>query len=210
MIKNIIFDWSGVINDNTLTVYKVIIEMFKRLGIREISLDEFRKEWKLPYMLFFNKYLPDLTLEKEQKLYKEVYQEQISKNPPKAYSGIIESLKKFYKSGIKMVVLSGDLKETIFKEIRNFGVEKLFEDVVFMAYDKKESINDLIKRNNFDQEETIFIGDTCHEIEAGKGANVITGAVIWGFDPEDKLKSAEPDYIIHNLKELEDIILKHD
>jgi len=207
MIKNIIFDWSGVINDNAFLVYKVVLEMFRRSGVPEISLEEFRREWKQPYMLFYNKYLPDATLEEEQKLYKEVYRDLVSRYPAKPFPGIIESLKKFHEKKIRMVILTSDHKETIFKEMKEFGVEEFFEDLIYGIHDKEEGIGDLMERNGLDEKETIFIGDTCHEVETGKKAGTVTAVVTWGFDSEDKLKSVNPDYIIHNIDELEDIIL---
>lgn len=207
MVKNIIFDWSGVINDNTITIYKVVVKMFNELGVKEISFEEFRREWEQPYMVFYNKYLPDLTLEEEQELYKRNYKKIISENPPKTYPGLVNILKDFKGKGINMIVISSDLKETILEEINLFGLEDVFSEVNFNIHNKSQVIKEAIGRNRFNIEETIFIGDTTHEIESGKRAGILTGAVTWGFQKEDKLKSAKPDFIIHNLKELEGVVL---
>jgi len=52
MIKNVIFDWSGVINDDLVTVYKAIMAIFQKLGAKEISLEEFKREWEQPHMRY--------------------------------------------------------------------------------------------------------------------------------------------------------------
>ncbi len=206
MIKNIIFDWSGVINDSVLNHLCVVNKIFKSFGAKEISLGQLKENWEQPYMRFYNKYLPDLTLKEEQIAYKK----SVLECPKgKQFPGIADLLKKFKKAGIKMVVLSSDYPDTLLPEIKSFGLEQIFDDVITEAHDKSEVIHELIERNRFNLKETIFIGDSNHEIETGKDANIKTGAVVWGFSTEDRLKSVNPDFIIYNLEELEKIILNN-
>ena len=162
MIRNIIFDWSGVINDNAFTIYEIAIVMFKELGGKEISFEEFKKEWDQPYMLFYNKYLPDLTIEEEQKAYRKAYQKVIPKNPPKPYNGIGDVLRKFKQTGINMIVISSDFRETILKEIESFGLQGLFIEINNNVYDKSKDLQRTLERNNFNRKETGINGDTAH------------------------------------------------
>ena len=69
MFKNIIFDWSGVIKDADESHVWIINKMFEKAGLPAISLEEMKEKWEQPYILFYQKYLPGLTLEAEQKLY---------------------------------------------------------------------------------------------------------------------------------------------
>ena len=92
MIKNIIFDWSGVIKDAVEDHGWVVNKMFKNLGGKEMSLEEMQQNWEQPYMKFWNKYFPNMTLEEEQKVY---YETISSKNCPsaKSYPGIVKLIK---------------------------------------------------------------------------------------------------------------------
>ena len=206
MIKNIIFDWSGVIKDALRSHIWVVNKMIKTMGGKEMSLKEIKENWEQPYMNFWNKYYPKLTLEEEQKLYYEVV---LRKDCPEsdAYPGIIELIKKLKQKGVLMVVLSSDSPKTLFPEMKRFGLENIFGEVMVNIHDKGEVIHELMERNSFKPEETVFIGDSNHEIEAGKQANVKTIAVTWGFCTEEKLKSMKPDFLAHNIKELEEILL---
>ena len=65
MIKNIIFDWSGVINDSVENLLIVVNQIFAELHLNPISLMELKENWEQPYMRFYNKYAPNLTLEEE-------------------------------------------------------------------------------------------------------------------------------------------------
>jgi len=202
--KYIIFDWSGVINDSVENHLCVVNKMFKELGVEEITLEELKENWEQPYMRFYNKYLPNLTIE-EQKI---AYRKAVFECPKgKPYPGIVNILKEFKKAGIKMAILSSDLPETLQPEIKSFGLENIFIDVITDVHDKSEGMYELIARNDFKKEETIFIGDSNHEIEEGKSAGVKTGAVTWGFSTEKKLRDLNPDFLIRNLNDLKSVIL---
>jgi len=50
--------------------------------------------------------------------------------------------------------------------------------------------------------ETVMVGDSAVDIEAGKAAGVITCGILGGFRPRDELEAAGCDCIIENLLEL--------
>ena len=204
MFKNVIFDWSGVINDSIENHLLVVNKIFKRFGANEISMEELRENWLQPYMLFYNKYFPDLTIEEEQAVYKECI---VNSPKSKPYLGIADVLKSFKIAEVQMVILSSDSPVTLLPEMADFGLDGVFTDIVMDAYDKSKSIRGLIDRNNFKAEETIFIGDSNHEIEEGKRIGIKTGAVTWGYCTKTKLESLNPDFVIDTLEELKSVIL---
>jgi len=204
MIKNIVFDWSGVINDSVEVNHVIANKMLKEFGVNEISLEEYKNNWEQPFMLFYNKYLPDLTIEEEKRAYGRLIKERPSGKP---FEGVVDLLKKFKEKEIKMVILSSDFPETLLPQISDFGLDGIFIDMITDVHDKLEGIKELIERNSFKNEETIFIGDSNHEIEVGKKVGVKTGAVTWGFCTKEKLKALDPDFLMENLSELESVIL---
>lgn len=206
MIKNIIFDWSGVIIDDLVPVHKTTMRLFKELGVQEISLEEFKKEWEQPYMLFYNKYNVPIRREEEQILFRKLYRLTSLEQPSSLFPSVMDTLDRFKKSGINMIVVSSSSLENITNEIERFGLHGLFSEINADVHDKAEIINETMERNNFNPEETIFIGDTTHEVEAGRRANTLTATVTWGYQAEDKLKSSNPDFIIHDFKEMESVI----
>lgn len=215
MIKNIIFDWSGVIGNDLTVVYHSIMLMFKKLGAKEISLEEFKREWEQPYMNFYKKYGMFTTsdnekdLKEEQALYKDCYAATFNKYPPQLFPGIKEALQKFKNAGIKMIVLSSNSRENILSDIENFGLQGIFSEINSDVHNKAVNIKETLQRNGFEPAETVFVGDTVHEVESGKSVGIKTLSVTWGFNNEDKLKAANPDFIAHNLQEFESIILNN-
>ncbi len=60
---------------------------------------------------------------------------------------------------------------------------------------------------NIRPQETLFIGDSTHDIQAGKAAGTDTCAVTYGYRSKDTLLAEKPNYIIDDLSELIDLSL---
>jgi HAD superfamily hydrolase (TIGR01509 family) len=205
MFQNIIFDWSGVINDNAYSIYQTHMDIFRSFNAKEISFEEFKKEWMAPYMKFYNKFLPEVTREQQEEGYKKAI---VKFDQNKPYEGIPELLKKLSDKKIKMFIVSSDYPETLFGQIKDFGLNDFFTEVFHSLHEKKEASKTIIDKYNLNPENTIIIGDTNHEIEVGKEVGIKTCAVTWGTAIEENLKKFNPDFIAHDLAELEGILLK--
>ena len=207
-MKNIIFDWSGVIKDAFKSHLWVVNTIFKKYGLKELNFDELKDEWEEPFMLFFNKYLPNMTLEEEQTLYREGIQD---KDYPKSevYPGIVELIKKLKTSGNYIAMITSDLSESIFPEIKQFGLENIFGDVIVKVHDKTEALERLIKKNALKLDETFIVGDSNNEITSANNLGIKSIAVTWGFATGDGLISAKPNFLVHNIKELEQVIVNN-
>lgn len=203
MIKNIIFDWSGVIKDCVNSGLWVVNEMFSQFGVPAISLDEFRRNWEQPYMNFYNKYIPNLTLAEEKVAYKKA----ILKSPESSYyPGIVNLIKDLKRKGVRMVVISSDFSDNLKEEINNFDLNNIFIDVVSDSHDKTDDVMNVINKYKFDKEDTIIIGDSNHEVEAGKKAGIKTVSVTWGFTDRDKLSISKPDFMVNSIEELKTVL----
>lgn len=207
MFKNIIFDWSGVVKDALHVHLWVINGIFKKYSVAEISVEEFKENWVQPHIRFYDKYIPGILFDEEEKIYRELI---TSQEAPKAksYSGIIDLILRLKDDGRFLAVISGDSEKTILPEVKDYGLENIFEEFYPLAHDKTKALDEIIEKNNLKKEETVFIGDSNHEVEVGKQAGIKTIAVTWGFSTEERLKSLNPDYLVHNIKELEEILLK--
>jgi phosphoglycolate phosphatase len=202
-MRNIIFDWTGVIKDSAQDHLKVVNLMFQDFGLDTITFEELRETWRQPYMDFYNTYLPNLTMEDQKKAYFKAFA-QVSGAKP--YPGMIQIIKKFYSNSRKMAILSSDSPKSILDEIKNFGLEGVFEDMDLEVHDKVKHIADLMERNAMKSRDTVIIGDTNNEIEAARSVGIQTIAVTWGLCSEKNLKQYSPDYVVHSPKELEKIL----
>jgi phosphoglycolate phosphatase len=204
--KNVIFDWSGVVKDAIKDLEWIVNKMFKEYGGKEISINEIRQNWEQPYMKFWNKYFPDLSREDQEKTYRKIISEKECPNAS-AVLGMPDLIKKMKLKGINISVVSSDPAEKLLSEIKEYGLENVFDEVITDVHDKSGGVDKLIKKYNFNLSETVFIGDSNHEVEVGKNFGIKTIAVTWGFSSEERLKLTNPDYLVGKVSELENILL---
>lgn len=206
-MKNIIFDWSGVVRDTVTNQMWIVNRIFKKYRVGEISTEEFRENWKQPLSVFYQKYLPEGYNEAERtKLFQEL---QLDKDCPKSasFSEVVKLIRKCKERGYFLTVVSSDFTETLLLEVKEYGLENVFSEIITDANDKLEPVQKMIEENNLNLGDTFFVGDSNHEIDVAKKTGIKSIAVTWGFTSEQKLRSRNPDYVAHNPQELDSILL---
>jgi len=146
---SVIFDWSGVVKDAMSAHFWVVNRIFKKYGVKEIPFKELRAGWVEPFMMFYNKYLPEMTIEEERSDYKEFMQ--MSDYPEaKIYLGIGDLLRKLKNNNCFLAVVSADFKNILETEINNFGLVNIFDEIVTDTHDKTTAVQELIDKYNLD------------------------------------------------------------
>lgn len=205
-MKSIIFDWSGVVRDTVSGQHWIVNKIFEKYNVNKISLEEFKENWEQPSALFYQKYLPEGYDEKARtKLFQEL---QLDKDCPKATSfpEVVKLMHRCKKNGYFLLVVSSDFPETLLPEVKEYGLENVFDEIVTDVDDKSEATHRIVKENNLDPQNTFFVGDSNHEIDVAKKVGIKSIAVTWGFTSEKKLKSRNPDYIVNDVNELGGLI----
>lgn len=195
----LIFDWSGVISNDMAPTFETYNLLFRHYGVPEITLDYFQENFELPYSLFTEKHLPGIPLAEIQDKFRDFFK--TVEATPQMIPGVAPVLKEIQSRGYKMSVLSSHpyvSKETqLFFPGENFFAH-IFEDIA----NKIDWVPELLKQAGFQANETLYIGDMVHDIEAGKKGNVTTAGVLTGYQSATHLKEAGADFIIKDLEEL--------
>ncbi len=202
MIKNIIFDWAGVLSDDIIPSYKAIMNMFMKWGIKTLTLEEFKREFTIPYMNFYRKFTNMPKKKVDDLFIKEIY----VVGEPRPFKGVKNLLNFLDKRAINLVLLSSHPQKKLEEEIERYCLQKFFVEVNGSVHDKTKIIEKIMKRNEFAPEETAYVGDMTHDIEAGKMAGVMTIAVSWGYQTKEQLRREKPDLIIDKLEEIKKIV----
>ena len=107
------------------------------------------------------------------------------------------------KDKVTIVVLSGDLERALASfMIATSAASMGMEVTMFFTF---WGLN-ILKRNEFDPEQTAYVGDMTHDIDAGKKAGVITVALGWGYQSKEKLMDSCPDHYLSKISELKQIL----
>ncbi|MFC1722596.1 HAD family hydrolase [Nanoarchaeota archaeon] len=202
MIKTIIFDWSGTLLDSSQAFYETCKIMFPKLGKECPSQQEIKENFSIPYMTFWNKYFPDLTIEQEKRLFKEAV---CKVTKPHLHPGVKQLLTNLQNQSIRVMVLSSESHAKLIFEARENHIFHLFTDTVTDVHHKTDAIMELLDDYQLDPKETLFVGGTSGDIESGKLTSTLTAGVSWGLQDSSKVQAANPDFFLNNLSTLHDI-----
>ncbi|MCC6347620.1 MAG: HAD family hydrolase [Nitrospirales bacterium] len=203
-IRNAIFDWSGTLSDDLVQGYTATMNVFRRLGVEPLSFEAYRREFTLPYMDFYNKFV---SLSEEE--LRSLFLDEISRGEePDLFPQVRELLCLLRERGVRMAILSSHPQEKLEQEVRGFGLQGWFIAVHGSVHDKTGAIRGILETADFLSSETVYIGDMTHDMEAGKGAEVLTIGVTWGYQTREKLSSCTPDFLVDDREELKELLFR--
>ena len=202
-IKNIIFNWAGTISDDSERNYEAMMIVMESLIGKRISKKQLKKEFEVPVMNFWHKYIPDLKYEK----CKQMYANALTRAPNATlYPDTKKVLEQLHKIDINMIVISAYPQKDLNRDAKNFKINKYFKELNGGIYDKSTIIQDILERNNFELSETIYVGDLPNDIEVAKDAQIKSVILYDRLKSRKELEKYNPDVIISNLTELEEVI----
>lgn len=204
MIRNILFDWSGTLADDLRPVLKATNAIFRHYGRKELTLDEFRLHFRLPFAGFYAEFIPEATDEGLGVLYERFFSG--LHGEVELIPGARAFLDFCQVTGRRTFLLS-TIKSTHFDEQGGrLGVRDAFEHPYVEIMDKREKIREILATHNLAPEETMFVGDMVHDIETARHGGVLDVVVLTGFDPLEKLAPAKPSVVVENLTVLKRLL----
>jgi phosphoglycolate phosphatase len=204
VIRNIIFDWSGTLVDDLPAVWASTNYVFKQSGMEPISLETFRAEFCLPFMKFYDRFMPHIPMAKLEEWFHEDFrrsQHLVTDLPhSREFLGFCK------KHDMRMFVLSTIHEEYYKTHTLVNGFDTYFQKAYLAIRDKRTQIGRVLTENGLDPKETLFIGDMQHDIDTAKHGGVYSCAVLTGYTGLTQLRASKPDLIVEHLSELRDIL----
>lgn len=120
----------------------------------------------------------------------------------------IDPLLQLLKDGeMRLGIVSSKLRVGVERGLRIFNLDKYFETIVGAEDVSRhkpdpEPIVLAIKRLGVRRENTIFVGDSTHDMMAGRAAKVRTVAATWGPFPRRDLEMTKPNFIVNSPLEI--------
>lgn len=219
MIKLIAFDWNGTLLADTKQIWVASNYTFKKFGLKPISLAVFKKTYDIPMVNFYTatgmtKQAFFKIAEAQSEVYHPYYEKLISK--ARSRGGAKQILTWLKEQKINAIIYSNHTNVGIATQLKRLNLNKFISHI--LANDKHQDTSktrrkeaklfEYIKSKGYKPHEVVSVGDTCEEVEIGKSLGLHTIAISGGSHSIPKLKAAKPDFLIHNLKEIKDIISK--
>lgn len=200
MIENVILDYNGVISNDFVVVYKTSMQIYDTLGLPRLTFTQFRDRFQTPANKFWEKVAPDADFEAINSQYFSIYHEQ---GNPQPYDHVTETLETLRRDNKRLIILSSHRKENIEEELRSWGIDPTFFTAIYGdTKDKVEGLQRVITDLGLNPDETAYVGDTEHDVDAGHKANTRTVASTYGYRTRRQLAKAKPDYFIDDFTEL--------
>lgn len=128
----------------------------------------------------------------------------------RAFPGVVDMVKELHRSGAKLALVTSKLSDGANRGVQLLGLEeelsvRVCADDVQHGKPHPEPVLKALTALDASPESALFIGDSAHDIGAGRQAGVTTVAVGWGPIPRQDLEAAEPHHWIETAEELLDL-----
>ena len=204
MIRNIIFDWSGTLVDDLPAVWKATNYVLVQAQRAEMSLEQFRAEFCLPFTIFYDRHVPHVPLPQLEtwfhSRFKQV-QDSVCELPHAR-----DFLEFCRARNLRTFLLSTVHQDHFAVQTAITGFDKYLDKPYISVWDKRKKIHEILEENRLQPEETLFIGDMQHDIETARHGGVHSCAVLTGYNTLSQLRAAEPEVIVEHLRELREML----
>ena len=198
--QNIIFDWSGTLVDDLPPVLEATNAVMRTFGRAELSRDEFRAQFRLPFMHWYEEILPGVTVDELDRVFLAAFA--ASQQPVTVLPHAREFLEACAAAGKRMFVLSSAPQHAVEAQARDLGLHGYFEHFYAGVRDKRQQIGRVLEEKDLAREHTLMIGDMRHDIHTARAGGIRSVAVLTGYEFPEVVATAEPDVTVQNLAEL--------
>jgi len=208
-IKLILFDLDGTLVDTSKDITTALNYALKQYGTQELSVQKTIKMVGEGITRLIEKILGDENLHMRDEIIKmfiEYYSEHLA-DYSHEYPYVRETLEQL--SGYKKAVISNKRESLSIELLENLDLLKYFNLVAGSdtTSEKKPSpvpIFHIMEKLETKPYESMIVGDSSFDIEAGKKAGIKTVAVTYGYQERQYLQDA--DHMIDSLKDLTSLI----
>jgi phosphoglycolate phosphatase len=204
VIRNIIFDWSGTLVDDLPAVWKATNYVLTQAERAEMSLEQFRAEFCLPFTIFYDRHVPHIPLPQLENWFHSMFRQVQSSVCELPHAR--EFLEFCRARKLRTFLLSTVHRDHYSVQASVTGFDKYLEKPYVNIWDKRQKIREILEENRLQASDTLFIGDMQHDIETAHHGGIHSCAVLTGYNTLQQLRAANPDLIVEHLRELREIL----
>jgi len=199
--KLVIFDFDGTLVDSAPGIHATANAMAKYYKAPPVSMRQVTREVGTGLDNFVDGIFPEQVKKHGMKAvikkYREIYDRKYMQGLI-IFPGVRETLAFLHKKGIKLAVVSNKLKRYVVEINKKVGIHKYFDTVLGSADVKRKKpdpypINLLVKKYGVKKEETMLVGDSKYDMEAGDRAGVHKFFLTYGYAIKKEVAKFKPD-----------------
>ena len=208
MIRNIIFDWSGTLVDDLPAVWEATNYVLAQAQRPEMSLEQFRAEFCLPFTIFYDRHTPHIPLPQLEHWFHSRFRQ--VQDSVCALPHARQFLEFCRARRLRTFLLSTVNREHFGVQAAATGFGPFLDKPYLNVWDKRQKIHEILEENGLAPDETLFVGDMQHDIETARHGGIHSCAVLTGYNTLEQLRAAKPDLIVEHLGELLEVLQQND
>ena len=181
---NILWDWNGTLIDDAVTSLDCVNDMLSEMGKPLISLEQYYTYVETPIIGFYRHILTEEELDFPtiSKSFHEAYNNRL--NTTKLAYNALNVLKSLKENGAKQYIITASKEESARNLTIEYSVNEYFDGIFgadnTLAESKVERALKFFNDNNINPHDTVFIGDTLHDLETANALGVDCILVTFG------------------------------
>jgi pyrophosphatase PpaX len=128
----------------------------------------------------------------------------------RSFQGASDVLKELRRRGYLIAVVTSKSRELGLRGLRLCSLDCLLDSAIFLEdtsfhKPRPEPILAALERLSTPSASAVYVGDSRHDIVAGRAAGVRTVAALWGPSPRRELESERPSFVAESITDLLDL-----
>ena len=203
----VLFDLDGTLVDSIELILTSARYAFEGFAGRAPSDDEWRAGIGRPLQVMFREFAPDdAEVTRLIARYRE-YQLANHDRLLRAYEGIVPVVQELSRAGHPMALVTSKSGWLALRALQHVGLEAeipviVGEDSCERHKPHPEPVHRALALLAAPPERAIFVGDSPHDVEAGRAAGVHTIGVTWGAFTRTEMHASGADVVIHDVEAL--------
>ncbi|OBZ12574.1 HAD family hydrolase [Bacillus sp. FJAT-26390] len=212
-IKSIIFDFDGTLADTWPVMYQACAGVFQRHDNREVSIEDIYAmagptELQIIERHLANREQVETAINEFLADYEQHHEELVERNV-----AIAQMLSTLRQAGFGVALFTGKSRRTLDISLDKLGWDVGFDKIVTGDDVQKrkpsaEGIHQILSALGWAREQTIFVGDSNDDMQAGEEAGVRTFAAQWMAVVQDKHYRIQPERIFDSAEEFQQFVME--
>lgn len=204
MIRHLILDWAGTLADDRALTLAATNDTLAHFGAAPVDEATYRREFTLPVERFYRRFIGDLPREQIDAVFFGHFAQRMAQS--ELFAEVPALLHICRLRGVALSICSSVPTDILDGLLSRLGLREFFRHIGGGAADKIPVLQQIVASAPFRPDETLYVGDTPHDIDAAHAAQVIAGAALYGYATEDRLRAVRPDHAFQSVRDIIDLI----